>query len=313
MKDERTIEKRKNLVLFVILVLITPTVLLLAKASHPQFKIGIVLVDGCDEYYANLSITGYREYDDFFEAQLLPVRFNASEVRVKDNNYLNSDFFRKGQPETLAQAYHVDIIIFVTDHYIKNWDSNGLGVSGEADPETSSALVSVASYTNHTATNNRVIQHIAIHEVMHLLGYTHSRWSDDGLMLYARNTETIRLNGFNEFQLPLRAWTFMLTAGISFSQLVILSYAIFVLALLPSYYAFELTIFKAYRRLQAGRPPPRYIVWFGTIESFLVLMIFRESFYFLFVPMVFMLFFHQYDHMYETLKRRKCKDKGTDG
>ncbi len=296
--------KKKKVAFFVALFLSTPATLMMARVSHPQFDIGVVLVDECDEHFANVTIESYKEYDDYFEASLIPVRFNASEVRVKGGNYLNSDFFHLGRPGRLQDTYEVDIIIFLTDHHIENWDGNGRGILGEANPETSSALVSVASFANRTAYHDRVVRHIALHEAFHLLGYTHNHWTDEGIMVYARNTEVDRLNGYNEFQLPLHAWALRLAPGTSFLTIVFISNALFVLACLPFYAAAELGLFRLYKRLHKVAPP-RFLIAVGIAEAFIILMTYRESFVFLLVPLIFMVFFHQVYYTWEIVRSGK--------
>ena len=94
----------------------------------------------------------------------------------------------------------MDVILIVTDGMIQDWDNKeSKGFWGKADPSYNAALITIYYWMMPTPDNRTVWEHLAIHEVMHLLGYTHNPWNRDGVMQYAKNTDHTDLVPYYDF------------------------------------------------------------------------------------------------------------------
>jgi len=294
--------------LVVFLVLLTPTLWLGAYFFHPKAKIGIVMVDDCEEHLGEIAVQAFDHYEDYFDAEILPERFDASDVRIKDMFYLNSDFFKLGDTSRLREQYDVDMILFVTDHIIKNWDEGGGGIWGEADPPTASALMTVAPWKNNLTSHTVTIEHVALHEIFHLLGYTHNRWDRTGLMQYALNLKTLDLCPYYGLQLPVRIITYRFGIGLDFKIGSLLVGMTWALVLMPTFLAIELMVHRFYKNLKGKRTSTKVLIPLSCLQAFVLLTTTVGAFYTLVFPLIFFLFFH---HLYYVYYRFKDNRKGS--
>jgi hypothetical protein len=293
---------KRFIALIIALILLTPILWLGAYLAHPKAKIGIIMVDQCEEHLGEIAVEAFDHYGDYFEAEILPERFDASEVRIKDSAYLNSDFFKLGETSRLKKQYDVDMILFVTDHLIKNWDGNGAGIWGQANLQTGSALMTMAPWRNTLPNSSIIIKHVALHEIFHLLGYTHNRWNRNGIMQYAMNAHTLDLCPYYEIQLPVRIITYKLGIGLNFkigSLLVGLTWA---LVLMPAFTAAELVIYKIYKKLEGKRTSSKVLIPLSCLQAFILSTTTVGAYYTLLFPLVFFLFFHHLYYAYYLFK-----------
>jgi hypothetical protein len=284
--------------MIVILILLTPLILIGMHVTHPDFRVGIVLVDNLDDYYGEVVREGYEHYDDYFNARVLPIRFTTEEVRNNGPYFLNSDFFRHGDPKKLQEEFHVDIILFVTHHQINNWDSGGGGYCGEANPKTRSALMTVYDFMGGGEENERVIKHIALHETFHVLGYTHNSQDRSGIMQYDTNVEVLDLVPFYEIQLPARAIGFWLINDLQFGTARVIYQGIFALAMMPLMTGITISALRGYRLLLKNNDGLRGLIIIIPVLLFMILII-VESFRYLLILSSFVLMIPPFYHIYE--------------
>jgi predicted Zn-dependent protease len=288
----------KTIFLIIILFLLTPILLMGMYLAHPEFEVGIVLVDNVDEVYGEVVKEGYEHYDDYFDARILPVRFTTENVRNNGPYFLNSDFFKHGDPSTLQKEYGVDIILFVTHHQINNWDEGGGGYCGEANPKTRSALMTVYDFMGGGYENDRVIKHIALHETFHVLGYTHNSQDRSGIMQYDSNIEVLDLVPFYEFQLPARAIGFWFLNDLQFGTARVIYQGIFALAMLPFMMGITITSLIFYQNLFKKGKGLRGLIIIIPVLFFLILII-VESFRYLVLFSSIVLLIPLLYHFYE--------------
>jgi hypothetical protein len=274
-----TVMNMKRLILIaLILILISPLVLLISHAVHPEFSVGIVLVDDIDQYYGNITKKGFEEYDDYFSAKILPIRFNASEVRKEYKYYLNSDFFKLGNPENLQDEYQVDIILFVTEYRINNWDEDGGAFYGQANTETNSVLMTVHYFNSTSSFDNKVLQHTAVHEVFHIFGYVHNGQDKSGIMQYNSNYEVMELSSFYELQLPIRSIGVKIFPGMSFYFARIAYGMLFSAVLIPFFLGLSLITTEFYNFIFTREKQSKFLPYGFTIIFFLVVTFFGGSY-----------------------------------
>ncbi len=282
-----------------ILFLTTPLILVSAALFHPETHVGVVLVDDCEVRYGVLAQDAFDHYGDYFDAQLLPVRVNASSVRVRNGSYLNSDIFIAGDAERLRREYDLDLVLFVTDHPIRNWDEDGYAVWGEADPKHGAALMTVAMAMTNTSGDDAFIQHTALHEVLHLYGYMHNQWDRSGIMQYATNRNRLDLSFYYEFQLPVRSIVYRWLIGSSFGTTAFVTNILFTAVLVPALVAAELALSRLYERRIAHRKQPRFILGVNFVVGATILTIFVGAFYQLAILAVFLIFPHHLESVYQ--------------
>jgi hypothetical protein len=191
--------------------------------------------------------------------------------------------------------YHVDILLFVTDHPLRDWGGNGLMQTGRADLATGSAMLNVVC-DDVSMADPEGIKCVALHETFHLLGYRHSTSGTD-VMNYG-DQPTPRLSRFCELQLPMRLFSYTLGFGSSLTFSSIVNGAFFSVVLLPWYMAIELLIFYAYWRRSGTRRISCAIMWTNIFLAFFILAAMSGVIYTLLLPPVFILFTHQVDHTY---------------
>ncbi len=305
-------------VILVALLLFTPLVLLGLQQTHPTFEIGIVLVDETDDHYAGVIIRGFIRYDEYFEARLLPVSFNASGVEFERDSfgyehYLNSDLVEKAAPLELAGAHEVDIILLLTDHFMSDWDGDNTSIWGQAFPDHSCVLMSSAWFDDNDTGTDRGAQQIALHETMHLLGYTHNMAYQHGIMGYGDYSSVKRVPlPFERFQMPLRAHLFALVGATSFVNIVTLTRVAWALLLLPPYAAVELLVYRRYRDRQPEAEHHTTMAIASLIGSFTLLAIFVESFAVLMAPLAVIVGVHEGYARYLSKHKRSLEGKSDD-
>lgn len=305
--------KHEKVVLSVLL-LITPISLLVIDLAHPTIIIGIVLVDETEDHYANEIIQGFGEYDQYFEARLLPIRFNASQVRSQTGHfsidyYLNSDLVKKARTLELVGRYRVDLVLLFADHAIADWDDSNESLWAQAFPEHSAVLISSAFFTGDQKGMDMAARQLALHETMHLLGYTHNFVGRHGIMGYFDYSTQMREPlPYARFQMPLHCHLFALVGATSFVNIVALTRVTFALLLMPSLVAAELMVLRRYRRRQP-QAEHHLTVSFGVlIGSFALLAIFVESFLVLVAPLALMVLLHRAYSRYHERTSIKGKD-----
>ncbi len=323
--DVPVLTDRKLCIAIAALMLLSGIVYGVAYVAHPEIKVGIVMVDDIDPYFEDVIADGFLVYDDYFDAKVLPYRFNASEVQIKDELYLNSDFFKLGEPEDLREKYDVDLILFVTDHRISNWDEDGRGRWGQADTESGSAVMTITVFKTATEDDDKKLQAIAVHEVFHLLGYRHNKQDDSGVMQYGLFSGNSKLAPYFEFQLPLRACVYKLGIGYEPKIAYAIDGFLVSLALAPMLVAMDLMVMLAYSKIEEqgangidaegrddkrsekrgdkkekkGKYHPLVITLASAIVGAALVTFYVYSFLYLLSPILFMVFFHHMYYLFE--------------
>ncbi|MDP7266326.1 MAG: hypothetical protein QGH39_12295 [Candidatus Thermoplasmatota archaeon] len=198
--------------------LIIPTLINIGVVKfHPKMDVGIVLVDDCNMTYARIAKEGFEYHHEYFRSKVITdYRFNSSGVKVQDNLSLTTDFFDNSRSEILTDKYEVDVILYVTDKRINNWeDHNGGAWWGQASVETRSAVMTVTSFMSGDLHDNERIQSIAVHEVGHLLGFIHPpvKQSRSNIMNYADPSRTLNFSSYHNFKLPFHLLTYKVGTG----------------------------------------------------------------------------------------------------
>lgn len=292
------------------LIVATPALWGLAYFSHPRITVGVVLVDALDTHYGNITLQGFQIYDDYFEGRLLPEGFNASQVRVKDGYHLNSDFFSLGRPEQIRKNHSVDVVLFLTGHKINNYDGNGKGYWGQAHAPSSSVLVTVAPFSNLSAWHVRGIQQTALHEVFHLLGYTHNTRGAVGIMSYGEVPYEVQLVPYKEFQLPVRCWGYQLVQGHSNVMTTLVTSLLFILTILPWFAAVEYSIYRYFSTRPLRSPHHGLLVYPCMVQALFILILFLDRFLIWLFPILVMGYVHWfYQRLEEVQMRGKAKAK----
>jgi len=205
---------RKTLVLLAVFLVIPTLINIGVTKFHPKMDVGIVLVDDCNISYARLAKEGFEYHNNYFRAKIITdYSFNSSGVRVQDNISLSTDFFDNSRSEMLIDKYEVDVILYITDNRINNWeDRDGGAWWGQASVETRSAVMTVASFMNGESRDNQRIRSIAVHEVGHLLGFVHPPPGQAGsnIMNYADPSRTLDFSSYYDFKMPFHLLTYKL-------------------------------------------------------------------------------------------------------
>ena len=169
---------------------------------------------------------------------------------------------------------------------------------------TGSGIVSVSMFLTDTEYNRNRIKHITMHETFHLLGYLHDRWDRQCVMNTPGCKEESRLSYFYEYQLPIRLWTYKYGIGRPFPQAAfITSFANFALAI-PYFIGVELVLFTSYKKALKGRclPLTWLVLALGGCAVLMATMF--DACWFIFGPLVLMLFVHHYYYTFEIIKKQ---------
>lgn len=288
--------------LTVVSLMLSGSIYILLSEIHPELEIGIVLVEGMDEEVGIFIMNGIDEYDEYLDSRIIDHRFNDSEVRIKGGFRLISDHFKMCPLDELRDENDVDIILIVTSKMVQDWDEEeGKGYWGKADPSYEAALITTYYWRVHTPQNKTVWAHLAVHEIMHLLGYTHNLWDRSGVMQYASNTDETDLAPYYNFQLPLRTSLYWSVSGTGFRFTVFIMNMAIALMMFPMAMVQEVVVSRVHRKMSGARLPK----WLGPLSltgCFFLLFTVTGSF----VVLIFTLMFSIQVHcIYQILTERK--------
>jgi predicted Zn-dependent protease with MMP-like domain len=136
-----------------------------------KIKIGILIANDFVYEDAKTAKTALNTFEKIFDADILDIRFNESSVRVKDGLYLTDDYFNDPIIPKIRKNYGIDIVLIITNRTINNWQGDGGAIWGEAN--TLHAVAMLTTWPHPGETHADYIEHTAIHEVLHILGYVH--------------------------------------------------------------------------------------------------------------------------------------------
>ncbi len=278
---------------------------------HPELKVGIVLMDDTEPIWGELARQGFENYDDHFEAEVLDHRFYSNDVERRGDTMLMSDIFKFGDGPRLREIYGMDAILFVCNGSINDWDEEGLGVWGKADTETGSAVMTVAPFSSRSEHHDKVIKHIALHEVLHLLGYPHNPWDTSGIMQYARNIESLDLCPMFEAQLSLRTVMYQYGIGLSFREAIVVHNIAIVVSILPAYMAVDMMLLFYFNSKSKGWKHPLWLTPVSALCTMLVLLFLIHALFHLFIPLIFIIGLHGVQFGWMSWKNKKEKEGKT--
>ena len=217
------IRKYRRYLILLTVFLILPTIINgLVISFHPRVKVGIVLVDDLNMTYARSVKEGFDHHGDYFKAKIIEdYRLNSSNIRMKNLNLLNGDFHNGSLSRELRRKYDVDVILYITDKPILNWDDpEPKGYWGQANLKTSSAVMTVHHHMNNTPYEIRRRQATGVHEIGHLVGLIHPPrpQTADDIMIYADRNASLEFNSYYRATLPFHLMVYKLGHGYHFGQ-----------------------------------------------------------------------------------------------
>ena len=214
--------KHRKLLIYLLLLLIVPTIVnFMVVSHHPKMRVGLVLVDNCNVTYAEDAKYGFQYHDDYFSAKIIEdYRLNSSYIRVQDELLLTTDFFNKTRTKELCERYDTDVILYITDKRINNWDDPpGRAWWGQASLETSSAVMTIACFSNESDPYEFWRRRgTAVHEIGHLAGFIHPPEPQtlDDIMIYADPYATLNFSSYYDFTMPFHLTVYKLGHGYRF-------------------------------------------------------------------------------------------------
>lgn len=255
---------RSMLILVMVLILV-PTVFVTYSTQFPGvIRVGVVLAH--DELVDEgvIAKVGLNDFKGIFSASILDRRFNEEEVRVQNGSYLTDDYLNIKFADGIRSDYDVDIVLIITDKLINNWLGNGLARWGQADTESSVALLTISPvYMNTNQTEDYIVS-VSRHEILHLLGYHHPNDDRKCLMEYA--TLEKDLCGEYELVLPYHVALWRVGSGQEPGRATFLIRATFLLLFSPLIVVaiiISQTLFKRfiYQKVQIDENPLVYGIW----------------------------------------------------
>lgn len=223
-KDIEEIEKiiiSKPIIIIIIIFLLIPVFFSFYSISyHEKIKIGIVLTSDNLIDDGEVAKDALNRFENIFDAEILDIKFNESDVRIKNDKYLTDDYFDPKFAKMVRDKYDVEIVMILTNHKINNWQGDGKAIWGQADTKNSMTLVTNAQFKVNISFHRIYIEHISIHEALHLLGYQHPTDSRECIMQYASIDE--ELSDEFRLELPYRLTLWRIGEGKEFSQAVFL-------------------------------------------------------------------------------------------
>jgi hypothetical protein len=295
---------RKLAVLVIVSFLISGFAYLVCSWTTIGHSVGIVLVEGMDERIGHAIIEGFSEHEDHLEPLLLNYRFDDSQVRMSGNFKLVSDHFKYLDIDSIRDSYDVDIVLIVTTEMILDWDDSNKAYWGKAHTNESAALMTIHYWKGFTEENISRWQHIAVHEVLHLFGYTHNAWNRQGIMQYASNPTETGLVPYYDFQFPIRSALYPMTQGMSFRSVILVMNLAIAFFMLPIVFFWELMVTRVHKELTDRDRMPRWLGPLTITGGFFLLLAVTGSF----IVIVFTLLFSILTHMvYHYLTKIKHK------
>lgn len=180
--------KRRHFKLIIIIITILFSIPIpFAIYSHYYrdiITIGIVITNDTAYEDAKTASDALNTFDEYFQAEVLDIRFNESVVRTRENYFLTDDYFNSDFADSVRQRHDVDVIYILTNRFINNWLGNGKAYWGEADTKNAMCIGTVVHFPNATI-HEKYINHLVVHEVLHLLGYMHHYNDRNCYMQYA--------------------------------------------------------------------------------------------------------------------------------
>jgi predicted Zn-dependent protease len=201
----------------------------------------------------------------------------------------------------IRDQYDLDLILIVTQHDVSSWrDRNWNFLFGEADPSRGSAVMSTFRLKLDNPAEKRLRERIigiAIHEVGHLLGYSHSTYRsvmEFALSVSELDKGTLEFSLEERIQLPLRGYVIQIFAPF-YPFYPFVANIIIALCIAPYFFIFGLAL-TAYLESRLNWKPYRFTLpllfclivvallqsnFFWTVSStiFLLLMIYLISMY----------------------------------
>jgi hypothetical protein len=280
------------------LLLFPPLLYTGAYFHHPKVKVGIVMDEGCESRQAEISREAFDLYPTCFEAEVLPTTFR---LPSGDECYSNV-VLDLADPVNIRKEFEVDIVILLINRSLVSSKEDDRDIGGKADTLTGAAIVSVSNFLSNSEYDRNRIKHITLHETFHLLGYLHDRWDRKCVMNIPRCREESRLTYFNEYQLPIRLWTYKLGIGRHFNQAAfITAFANFAVAI-PYFIGVELVLYTTYKKSMNGKGIP-FIWLLGALTGCALMMgTMFDAMWFIFGPLALMAFVHHYYYTYNKLK-----------
>jgi hypothetical protein len=284
-------------VLTIILLILSGSIYIFLLNEHPKVSIGILMNEGVDDVVGISVEEGFKEYSEYIEAKILDNRFNDSDVRTKDGFKQISDHFRICPLDEMRKENDVDIILMITSDMIEDWDDNeGMGYWGKADPSYEAALITTYYWKDPTPKNIRIWNHLAIHEIMHMLGYTHNPWDISGVMQHKENIDQTDLVPYYKFQLPLRSSLYKLSAGRSFQFTVFIMSLAIASFMFPIAMAEEIIINRFHDKI-SGTPLPIWLSPLSLTGCFFLLFAVTGSFFIIAFTLIFTILVHLVYHV----------------
>lgn len=207
------IEGKKGYIIIVSTLLLSSTLIsAIMITSHGKLRVGIVLVDKCDERFAAYAKEGLDQYDDYFTTDILDFRLNASQISIVGDFYMADEFNAPSHSKNIRETYGVDFILYITDHPIGGEEERLYSFWGKANTGSNSAVMTVWFYIpteeydwtekEWKGWDRQYTQAVAVHEVSHLLGYKHDIYNDECVMMFGGQNPTFCSH--HEFELPYR-------------------------------------------------------------------------------------------------------------
>jgi len=205
--------KNKGCIILITALLLSSTLVSgIMITSHGTVKVGIVLVDECEEKFALYAKEGLDRYDDYYETEILDYRLNASQISIVADFYMADEFNAPSHSKNIRERYDVDYVLFITDHPIGGMEERLYSFWGKANTESNSAIMTVWFYIptdendwterDWKGWDRQYTQAVALHEVSHLLGYKHDIYDDECVMMFGGQNTTYCAH--HEFELPYR-------------------------------------------------------------------------------------------------------------
>jgi hypothetical protein len=204
----RIFTNRITIFIVLIILVITPFIIqVYSTSSVSKIEIGIVLTEDDLINDGATAVKALNGFHGIFKAEILDERFNESGVRTQDDVYLTDDYFDESFKISMTDKYKVDIILILTNQSINNWLGNRRALWGQANTVHAMAVATSLNFRNDTELHTTYIRHVAVHEVLHILGYEHPTSSKPCIMKYGTFETALCSEDMSELRLRAKLWT----------------------------------------------------------------------------------------------------------